>query len=77
MKITLSKKQWEFVGKQAGWMKTAAYGDKRDFPKIEIFVDGKYKATTTWAKNCKEAKEKFLEQNPDISESQVRCSFKK
>jgi hypothetical protein len=23
MKITLSKKQWEFVGKQAGWMKKA------------------------------------------------------
>jgi uncharacterized paraquat-inducible protein A len=24
MKIKLSKSQWQFIGKQAGWMKTAA-----------------------------------------------------
>jgi hypothetical protein len=24
MKIKLSKKQWQFIGKQAGWMKTAS-----------------------------------------------------
>jgi hypothetical protein len=76
-KIKLSRKEWLEMGKTAGWMKTVAYGDKRNFPKIEIFVDGEYKATTTWAKTCKEAKEKFLEQNPNISASQVKCSFKK
>src|SRR5208282_75208 len=32
-----------------------AYGDKRDYPKIEIFVDGKYVATTTWARTIKQA----------------------
>ena len=25
MKIKLSKKQWQFIGKQAGWMKTAQH----------------------------------------------------
>lgn len=42
-----------------------AYGDKRDYPKIDIYVrkwlpDGSakvwtYVATTTWAKTCREA----------------------
>jgi hypothetical protein len=77
MKITLSKNQWELIGNKTGWFKTSAHGDKRDYPKIEIFVGGKYRATTTWAKSCKEAKEKFLEKNPDISPSEVKCEYKK
>lgn len=36
------------------------YGDKRDYRKIDIFVDGKYVASTTWAKNCKEAKAQYV-----------------
>lgn len=31
------------------------YGDKVDFNKINIFVDGQYYCSTTWAKTCKEA----------------------
>ena len=77
MKIILSKQQWEFIGKKTGWLKTSAYGDKRDYPKIEIFVGGEYRATTSWAKSCKEAKEKFLEKNPTISPSEVKCEYKK
>ena len=37
------------------------YGDKRDYPKIEIFVDGDYRATTTWARTLDEARRKFAE----------------
>lgn len=36
-----------------------AYGDKRDYPKIHLFRDGIYVATTTWAKNTREAVAKF------------------
>ena len=43
-----------------------AYGDKRDYAKIEIYVDGEYFRTTTWAKSLKVAKEKFLESNPEF-----------
>ena len=28
MKIKLSKSQWQFIGKKAGWMKTASYCPK-------------------------------------------------
>jgi hypothetical protein len=36
MKITLSKKQWEFMGKQAGWMKTSQ--SSRYY--LETWIDG-------------------------------------
>jgi len=75
--IKLSKKQWEFIGEQTGWIKAAAYGDKRDHRKIDILVDGKYKSSTTWANSCKEAKEKYLEENPSIDAYSVRCEFSK
>ncbi len=32
---------------------------KTDFRKIDIFINGKYEASTTWSKTCKEAIEKF------------------
>jgi molecular chaperone GrpE (heat shock protein) len=52
------------------------YGDKRDYPKIEIFVDGDYKATTTWAKNLAEAKEHYLMENKDLTPNQVKVHYK-
>ncbi len=36
-----------------------AYGDKRDYPKIHLYRDGIYVATTTWAKDPKEAVKHF------------------
>lgn len=41
-----------------------SYGNKRDYPKIDMSVRGdngewRYAASTTWAKTCKEAKERF------------------
>lgn len=56
--------------------KQASYGTKRDYPKIEILVDGEYKATTTWSQTCKEAKEVYLKTNPDLDPSQVTCQLK-
>jgi hypothetical protein len=41
------------------------YGDKRDYKKIYIFVKNMangqflYKATTTWSRTCKEARERY------------------
>jgi hypothetical protein len=46
--------------------KVAAYGDKRDYPKIEIFVNGVYKATTTWARTVEEALTRYKEANPGL-----------
>ena len=37
------------------------YGNKRDFRKIDIFLDGQYKFSTTWAKSLRLAKEKASE----------------
>ena len=39
------------------------YGDKTNYPKIDIYVDNKYECSTTWAKSCKEAKEKFIDKH--------------
>ena len=37
------------------------YGNKRDYKKIDLFINAKYYGTTTWAKNLKVAKEKLAE----------------
>lgn len=37
------------------------YGNKRNYPKIDLFYLGDYYATTTWAKTCKEAVKQCLE----------------
>jgi len=33
----------------------SAYGDKRDYPKIALFADGQYFASTTWSRTCRDA----------------------
>lgn len=54
---------------------TEEYGDKRDYKKIEIFVKGAYVGTTTWSKNLKQAKEKFLEKNSNVKPEDVVVKF--
>ena len=56
-------------------MKTKHYGDKRDYREIEIFVDGKYVATTTWAKTCKEAKERYKAET-GLYPERIKAHFK-
>ncbi len=43
------------------------YGDKRDFPKIDIFVNGEYAASTSWARTCREAIERFDANHPQLN----------
>jgi len=45
--------------------------------KIDIFVNGIYKCSTNWSKTCKEAKEKFLEKNPELKNEKVEAYFSK
>lgn len=44
--------------------------------KIEIFVDGEYVATTTWARTCKGAKEAYLAAHPEVKRASVSTNFK-
>ena len=53
------------------------YGDKRDYRIIEIFVNGKYQASTTWAKTCREAKARYLAAHPTIAAETVKTLFAK
>lgn len=56
------------------------YGSKRDYPKIDIYVNGKYVASTTWSATCKEARTRYLEamalQGISVH-GDVRCHFAK
>jgi hypothetical protein len=53
------------------------YGDKRDYPKIYIFVNGNYKATTTWSKTCKEAVARWHMQYGHVSNEKITANFAK
>ena len=48
-----------------------AYGNKRDHRPIHIVVDGRYIATTTWAKNAKEAVARFISQHPQHRDARI------
>ena len=48
-----------------------AYGDKRNYKKHHISVNGKYVATTTWAKSAKEAEKRFIEQHPEHKNARI------
>lgn len=50
------------------------YGDKRDYPPIELWRPGEYVATTTWARTCKEAVARYAEAHPGAAP--VRANFK-
>ena len=47
------------------------YGDKTDYKKHHISVDGRYVATTTWARSAKEAEKKFIEQHPEHKNARI------
>ena len=50
------------------------YGDKRDYPKIDIYVDGQYVATTTWASTVKQAVEQYVARN-NVGSDRVTAYF--
>ena len=48
-------------------MQQPVYGDRRDYPKIDLYVEGKYDSTTTWADSLHMARYKLsLTRNIDI-----------
>jgi hypothetical protein len=51
------------------------YGDKRDYKKIDIYVNGVYVCSTNWAKTCKEAKEKYLEKHSNEKSESIKAYF--
>lgn len=51
------------------------YGDRRDYGKIDVFVNGKYRCTTSWASTLREAKEKYLEANPEVVPEVVEVRY--
>lgn len=59
------------------------YGDKRDYRKIDIYLrmapGWAYGCSTTWARTCKEAKQRFLDANPKWAQipDKVKASFAK
>jgi hypothetical protein len=52
----------------------AEHGSKRDYAKHHIEVDGKYIATTTWARNAKEAEKRFLQAHPEHKGARITIS---
>ena len=50
------------------------YGNKRDYPKIDIFLDGQYEFSTTWARNIVEAREKAGEKL-GVNSSRIRARY--
>ena len=53
----------------------ADYGDKRDFRKIDIFWRGEYKASTTWAKDLREARHAFSIQHANLAISEIVTKY--
>lgn len=51
------------------------YGDRRDYGKIDVFINGKYRCTTPWASTLREAKEKYLEANPEVVPEVVEVRY--
>jgi hypothetical protein len=51
-------------------------GAKRNYPLIDVFVDGEYSASTTWAKTLREAKERYAEQT-GTSPSRIQARYQR
>jgi hypothetical protein len=50
------------------------HGDRRDYDAVDIYVNGKYRCTTTWSRNLTEARARFLEAHPEeLAETISAC----
>jgi len=58
-------------------MRTLKHGDKRDYPKIWIFANGRFLATTTWSKTCREAVAHWHDANGSAGDGKITASFAK
>lgn len=48
-----------------------SYGNKRDYPKRHIMVNGNYHSTTTWARTGQQAKDEFVKKYPEHATSKI------
>jgi hypothetical protein len=53
------------------------YGEKRDYPKIDLFVDGHYYGSTTWAHSLRCALNGLLAKTIMSAGTQVLAKFSK
>lgn len=53
------------------------YGDKRDYKKIDIFVDNEYVCSTTWCETCKDAIKHYKENPYNKKQGVVTACFRK
>ena len=53
------------------------YGDKRDYGKIEIYVNMEYKGTTTWARTLVEAAARYASMHPLKDTDDIHVSRQK
>ena len=53
------------------------HGDKRDYPKIDIYVNGQYACSTTWAKTLKEAIQKYMNTKGFIPRNKIKAKYSK
>ena len=54
------------------------YGDKRDYKKIDIYVDGVYKCSTTWSRTCTDAIARYYDRHPELTaQNKVVAHFAK
>lgn len=57
-------------------IKELKYGEKRDYRKIDLILDGVYVATTTWSKNLREAKSNAIKYAPlSISPRRLKARY--
>ena len=60
-----------------------SYGDKRDYPKIDLFVFSEglkrweYVGTTTWSRTCREAADNLAKLHPNLARSNIRGQFQR
>ena len=54
------------------------YGDKRDYKKIDIYVEGVYKCSTTWSRTCADAIDRYYDRHPELTvNNKVTAHFAK
>jgi len=49
--------------------------DKRDYKKIDIFINGVYFCSTTWSATCKQAIESIKNKYPEHAKSKITANF--
>lgn len=52
------------------------YGDKRDYPKIDLYLNGKYVCSTNWSKTLKDAKQVYADKTK-VNPKAIKAEYSK